>query len=197
MLEKTRQKHKALISATTLMVVMLVGIIVANVLVWQGHFRNRAEAAALTGSIAAVDQKIMDVPAPPDDLGARLETAQADLEAAETALPSSISRNDVIDYIIDLAADCGVEAIPIVIDGWSPESPGSSYSVLKLNVTLTGNLAGVTEMLAALQSSRYESLTISNLAIDREGAATSSGFGDDTPVKVGMNIAVYTSSPPT
>jgi hypothetical protein len=194
---KTKKKQKTLVSATALMAVLLVGIIVADVLVWQDHFRNRAEAAALNDQIAAVEQKIIDTPAPPVDLSARLEAAQADLAAAETALPAAINRNDVIDYLIRLANDCGVEAVPLIIDGWAPESPGSSYSVLKLDVTLTGTLAGVTQMISMLQSSWYQSLTISNLSVSRKGALTSSGFGDATPVTAGMNIVIYASSPPT
>jgi hypothetical protein len=197
MAEKTKKKYKALIPASVLAAVLLVGIVVANVLVWQDHLRNRAEAAALTDRIVAVDQKIIDVPAPPEDLAARLEAAQADLAAAETTLPASVNRNDVIDYIINLGLDCGVEAVPLIIEGWAPESPGSSYRVLKLNVTLTGTLAGVTQMLSALQASRYESLTISNLNVERQSTSASSGFNDVTPVKAGINIVIYTSSPPT
>ncbi len=196
MTEKTKKKPKIFTSPTIVMAVLLVGVVVANVFVWRDHLGDRAEADTLLGQIAAVDQKIAGVQASPDDLATKLEAAQAALAAAHTALPAAINRNDVIDYIIDLANDCGVEAVPLIIEGWAPESHGSPYTVLKLDVTLTGSLAGVTAMIAGLQDSIYESLTVTNLNVNFQGEATSSGFSDNTPVTAGMNIVLYASSPP-
>jgi hypothetical protein len=196
MTEKTKKKPKIFTSPIMVMALLLVGIVVANVFVWRDHFGNRAQADTLLGQIAAVDQKNAGVPAPPVDLDVRLDAAQETLAAAETALPAAINRNDVIDYIIDLANDCGVEAVPLIIEGWAPESPGSPYTVLKLDVTLTGSLAGVTAMIAGLQDSIYGSLTVTNLNVNFQGKTTSSGFSDDTPVTAGMNIVLYASSPP-
>jgi cytoskeletal protein RodZ len=196
MLEKTKKKRKIFISATLVMTVLLVGIIVANILVWQDHLGKRAGADTLTDQIAQVNQKIKEVPEPPDNLAARLEAAQAELKAAETAIPATINRNDVIDYIIDLADECQVEAVPLIVEGWIPQDAGAPYSALKLNVTVTGSLAGVTSLISGLQDSKYKSLTITNLTITRQNQpGVSSGFGDDTPVTVGMNIALYTYSP--
>jgi len=198
MQEKTKKKRRIFISATLIMTVLLVGIIVANILVWQDHLGKRAEADTLTDKIAQVNQKIKEVPEPPDNLAAGLEAAQAELRAAETVIPAIINRNDVIDYIIDLADKCRVEAVPLIVEGWIPQNAGAPYSALKLNVTVTGSLAGVTSLISGLQDSQYKSLTITNLTITRQNQpGISSGFGDDTPVTVGMNIALYTSSPAT
>lgn len=198
MLEKTKKKRKRFISVPLVIAILLVGIIVANIIVWQEHLRKRAEADTLTGQIAQVYLKIKEVPEPPDDLAARLETAQVELKAAETAIPAAINRNDVIDYIIDLADEFQVEVVPLIVEGWIPENAGGSYSALKLNVTVTGSLFGVTSLISELQESKYKSLNITNLTITRQNKpGVSSGFGDNTPVTVGMDIALYTYSPAT
>jgi hypothetical protein len=198
MLEKTKKKRKVIISVPLVITVLLVGIIVANILVWHDHLGKRAEANALTGQIARVNQKIKGVPVPPEDLAARLATAQAELKAAESAIPATINRNDVIDYIIKLADECQVDVVPLIVEGLIPQNTGASYSALKLNITVTGSLAGVTRLIAELQDSQYKSLTITNLTIARQDqSGASSGFGDATPVTVGMNIALYTYSPAT
>jgi hypothetical protein len=176
--------------------VLLVGVLIGAVLVWRDHLDNLAEAAALTGRVAEVNQKIAETPAPPSDLAAGLAAARDGLAEAGAALPAAIERNDVVDYIINLADKYRVEAIPLIVEGWSPESPGSPYNVLKLNVTVAGRLDGVTRLLVALQASEYPSLTISDLSVNRlDQPDNSTGFGDATLVTAGMNIALYTYTP--
>jgi hypothetical protein len=178
--------------------VLLVGILVGAVLVWHDRLDYRAKAAALASQIAVVNQKIAGTPAPPADLAAGLAAARAGLAEAEAALPASIAPNDVVDYIINLADKCRVEAVPLIVEGWSPESTGSPYNILKLNVTATGRLDGITNFISELQASEYTSLTISDLSIDRlDQPDNSTGFGDATLVSAGMNIALYTYTPVT
>jgi hypothetical protein len=195
MKEKAKQKKKMLYLATLGIVALLIGVIIAGTLVWRDHLGNRAEAAALAGQIAEINQKIKDTPGPPEDLEARLEKARDGLDAAENAIPAVIKRNDVVDYIIDLGEECQVEAIPLVVEGWVTEG---DYSALRLNVTVTGRLDGVTDFIAALEDSQYRSLTIGGLSLTcLDPTGGSAGFGDATPVAAGMNIAVYTYSSPT
>jgi hypothetical protein len=196
MLDKYWNNKKLRQSFISVISVLLLGVLVGVILVWHDHLSRCAEASALAGQIAEINQKIADTPAPPSDLAAGLAAARAGLAEAEAALPASIERNDVVDYIINLADKYRVEAIPLIVEGWSPESPGSPYNILKLNVTATGRLDGVTGLLAALQASEYPSLTISDLSITRvDSPDNSNGFGDATLVAAGMNIALYTYTP--
>jgi hypothetical protein len=196
MAEAAKKRDNKLYLANLVMVVLLVGVVVGGILVWRDHLGNRAQVAALNEQIAQVNQKIIDTPAPPADLEAGLASALAGLAAAETALPTAINRNDVVDYIIGLADACRVEAVPLVVEGWVPEGPGSSYSALKLSVTVTGSLSGVTGLISELQDSEYPSLTVTGLSVARlDRPGNSAGFGDDTLVTVDMNIALYTYTP--
>jgi hypothetical protein len=196
MVVKAGRKKKIVDLLTLVVAVLLAGVIVGGALVWHQDLADRAGANALAGQLAGVNQKIVDTPAPPADLEVGLAAARAEMAAAEAVLPAVIERNDVVDYLISLADKHRVEAVPLVVEGWSPQSPGSPYNILKLNVTVTGRLAGVTDFISDLQDSEYLSLTVTGLSVNRlDIPGSSSGFGSATLVTAGMNIALYTYTP--
>jgi hypothetical protein len=184
---------KGLLSATSIIIAALVIIIAANGVVWKNRLARSAEIDLLSGQLNQVSQNMTRAPAPPSDLEVRLALAKAGLTAAQTALPPEFNRNDVIDYIINLAKECRVEVLPISSQGWAVEKMGQSYPVLKLNGTITGSFTQANEFIYRLQNGKYQTLSVPEIAINRQSAAGGTGAfsGDNTTVTVRLNISIY------
>jgi predicted negative regulator of RcsB-dependent stress response len=105
---------KRIFSLTLLGVVTLVVIIVANVILWRNNEGKRVRIDDLNNEVSQVYQNIAGTPQPADDLESRLAAAEAELVAAQNVLPDTVNQNDVIDYIIEVAAECRVEVVPLV-----------------------------------------------------------------------------------
>ena len=188
-----KENKKGLLSVTSIIVAALVIVIVANGIAWQHRLVRSAEIAQLSSELAQVSHDMAKVPVPPADLVVRLALATAGLTAAQTALPPEFNRNDIIDYIINLAKECQVEALPISSQGWLVEKTGQSYPVLKLNCSLTGSFTQTNEFIYRLQNGKYETISVPDISITRQsspdGAAAFSG--DNTKVTVRLNISIY------
>lgn len=189
-------KKKRALSITTFGVIVLIAIIVvANIIVWKNHLDKRAQIDALNNEISRVYQRVKETPQPPEGLEARLETAKAELAAAQKALPDAVRRNDVIDYILSTAEECQVQIIPLVSEGWVTENTGQSYRVLKLHGTVTGSLEHATDFMTRLRDSKYPTMTITECTVERLNGPDISNPENGMQVAVNLNIALYTYSP--
>ncbi len=188
--ENKEKNEKRLLSATSLIVAALIIVIAANIVVWKNRLDKNAALDSLTGEIAQVSQEIKKMAVPAADLEARLAEAKAGLTAAQSVFPPEFNRNDIIDYIINLARECQVEVLPISSQGWLAEK--GNY-VLKLNSTLTGSFTKATEFISRLQYGRYETLVIPDISFIRQPGPASTGMfsGDDTMVTARLSISVY------
>jgi hypothetical protein len=190
---ETREKEKnkkGLFSATAIIMGALLIVIVANVVVWNNRLAKNAAVDSLTGEINQVSQQIQKIASPAADLEARLADAQAGLAAAQAVLPDEFNRNDIIEYIINLASECQVEVLPISSQGWTVEKDNS---VLKLNGTLTGSFTKANEFISRLQYGKYETLVIPDISLTRQDGPVGTGTfsGDGTTVSVRLSISVY------
>ena len=185
---------KRIFSLTSLGVILLVFVIVANVIVWRNNEDKRTQIDDLNSEISHVHQNIAGTPQPPDDLESRLAAAKAELAATQNTFPSAVNRNDVIDYIIGVAAECRVEVVPLVVVGWSPEKPGQSYRVLRFSGTVTGYLEDTNDFMTRLQEGKYPTLIITECSVQRINDADLSNPERNAQVTVDLSIALYFSS---
>jgi hypothetical protein len=185
---------KSLCPMTSVLTVALVVIVIASIVVWTNHFGKRSQADSLTGEIARINEGMQQMLVPPDDLEAEIESAQAALAAATEDFPVSINRNEVMDFIFDMADSCGVQVIPLVSEGWSDEEAGTSYRVLGFSGTVTGSMNDIINFIYELQNSSYETLTIRNVTITNQIGLYPDNptYYNDVPVTVSLSIAVYT-----
>jgi Tfp pilus assembly protein PilO len=191
-IEKVKNK-KRLVSATTIIVAVLILVIAANAVVWKNRLAKNSELDLLTGQIAQVSREIKNSPEPPANLQARLTEASANLTAAQTVFPVQFNRNDIIDYIINLSRECKVEVLPISSQGWVVEKSSQLYPVLKLNATVTGSFTQTNEFIYKLQHGKYMTLIVPEISITRQTSTESSGSfsGEKTAVTVRVNISIY------
>jgi hypothetical protein len=193
MVEKGK-KTKQLLSATSIIIAALVIVIAANGIVWKNRLDKGAEIDLLTGEIDRVSQETQKATVTTTDFESRLVEARAGLAAAQMVFPPEFNRNDIIDYIINLARECQVEVLPISSQGWAVEKVGGqSYSVLKLSGTVTGTFTRANEFISRLQNGKYETLLVPEISFTRQSAPVGTGTfsGDNTMVTVRLSISVY------
>lgn len=178
----------------SVLTVALVVIVIASIVVWFNHFGKRSQADSLTGEIARINEEMQQMVLPPDDLEAAIESTQAALAAATKDFPVSLNRNEVMDFIFDMADSCGVQVIPLLSEGWSDEEAGASYRVLGFSATVTGSMNDIANFIYELQNSSYETLTIRNVTITNKTGLYPDNptYYNDVPVTVDLSIAVYT-----
>jgi hypothetical protein len=73
------------------------------------------------------------------------------------------------------------------------EKLSQSYPVLKLNGTITGSFSRANEFIYRLQTGKYETLSVPEIAITRQSPPDSAGSfsGDNTMVTVRLGISIY------
>jgi hypothetical protein len=190
---ENKKNKKTLVSATTIIVALLIIVIAANVVIWKGRLDKGSEITLLNGEMAQVSHEINTTSGPLSDMEARLTAAQADLAAAQSALPERFNRNNIIDYIIKLSRQCQVEVLPISSQGWGVETAGQSYPVLKLNAIITGTFAQANDFIYKLQHGAYRALVIPDISVARQSAPEPSGVfsAEQTKVTVRLTISIY------
>ena len=188
-----KRNIKKLFSVTSVLIALLVIAIAANGVVWKDRLARSAEISLLNSELSQVSHNIAAAPAPPGDLQVKLAMATAALTAAQTAIPPEFNRNDAIDYIINLAKECQVEAMPISSQGWLVEKTDPSYPVLKLNTAITGTFTRANEFIYKLQHGKYPGLVVPEIGITRTSSPDNAGAfsGDNTKVTVRLNISIF------
>jgi hypothetical protein len=194
-MEQNNNKKKRRITWNLAGFFLLVIVIAANFYVWQARAADEAQMASLSANLAAVQQKINNVTEPANDLAARLAAAQAAYAATQTGFSTVVDRNEVVDYLLDVAEENSVEILPLTSEGWKTEQNGQKYNVLSITATVSGSLENVLNLIDSLHHGKYPTLAISNCIIHRENTSSPGFPGEDMQVKVDISIGIYTFVP--
>lgn len=157
-----------------------------------GYLKQRQAQKELTSQIADVTQILAQIPKPPQDLEQRLAVAQANLAAEQNAFPTRMNTTQVINTILELAADCEVKAIPLVTQPWSTEIVGEhDYSVFRLSVVAEGSLPQLLTFISKLENGEFDTLLVENLSVTAESNPSEEAV--TLPAAI-LNLAIYASS---
>jgi hypothetical protein len=190
-----RNNKTSMVSLTSIGVLVLVVVIAANVFFWKSNREKRAQINYLNNETSQIQQKTAGSPVISSNLDARLTSAKIGLAKAQSALPGAVNINDVFNYLIDVAEQSQVQAIPLVSEGTESGSANQPYRVTSLSVTVTGSLGNVMRYMAGLQGDIFPTLVITDCTIDKTEATDYSRPENDTQVMVNLSVAVYTASP--
>ena len=181
-------------STKSVLTVVHIVIVIASITLWVNHFGKRSQADSLITEITRINEETKQLVTPPDYLDREIKLARAALAAATDNFPVSLNRNQVMDFLLDMADSCGVQVIPLVSEDWSDEEAGVSYHVLGFNGTITGSMNDIANFIYELQNSSYETLTIRNVAITNQVGLypVNPTYYNDVPVTVSLSIAIYT-----
>jgi Tfp pilus assembly protein PilO len=183
-----------------LIIILALVLLVVYYLLGTDYQKQRRQHKSLASQIIETTQTLAQVPPIPTDLEARLTAVQADLDTIKKSFPSYTNGTSIINTILRLAEEVGVKAIPLVTQPWTAESiKGQGYSVFRLNLTVTGTFAQLTDFLSRLEKGKPETLVIEYLSVDRasEPSRGENDGGDRTQVNASLRIAIYALPPAT
>ena len=162
---ETKHNKKRLFSIALIGAMALIFIIVANLVIWNNHLGKQSQVDALTLELNQVNQQISQSPDPAANLESRLQAAKADLATAQEVFPSDVSRNDIIDFILNIAEASQVEILPLVSEGSVAASGGQPYIVMKFRGTVTGSLEHANDFMTRLHNGKYPTLMITGCTV--------------------------------
>ena len=174
-----------------LIIILVAALLAVYYLIGTDYLKQRRQNQSLASQISEATQALALVALPPSDLEQRLAAAQDGLDAAENDFAVDTNDTRIVNAILRLAEDTGVNAIPLTTQPWTTEKVADrNYSVFRLNLAVTGTFARVSSFLDRLESGEPGTLVIEYLSVEK--VPGSSGSGSDTgEVSADITIAVY------
>ena len=187
-------------SRKLLVAVLIIALLAVYYVVGTDYLKQRQESESLESRITESTRALALIPPPPADLETRLDEARNGLEAAKNAFPHQLNSTRIVDYILKLAVDAEVKAIPLLTQPWAVQSVGEKdYSILRLQVSVTGTYNRMEAFLVSLESGTYETLVMEYVIVDSTTTPFKGGgvYGDSVQVAANLEIAVYAQPPVT
>ena len=189
---KSNKKSGSLIK--WLWIIGIIGIIVANIIIWKNYFGEKSEIEVVQNEIELVNQQIAQAAQPPADLESALLKAQSSLAAALEVFPENIDRNDVVDFILSTAEACDVVMVPLVSEGLEVSDFGQSYLALQYSGTVIGKLSDATNFITMLRNGDYSTIVITECTVERMTALDSEVSGGEIEVNINLEFSLYATS---
>lgn len=194
-MEQNNNKKKSRITWNLVGLGLLFIVVAANFYVWKARVADEAQNVSLTGNLAALQQQIDKMPEGSAYLTAQLEAAQTAYDATQTGFPTEVDRNEVMDYLIDIAAENGVQILPLTSEGWRTEQKGQAYTVLTIKASVYGRLDNVLSLIDNLHHGKYSTLAITDCNIKRDVSASPGFPGEEMVVSADISLGIYTIVP--
>ena len=190
--DKNKKKSGSLIK--WLWIIGIIGIIVANIIIWKNYFGEKSEIEVVQNEITLVNQQIAQAAQPPTDLESALLKAQSDLAVALEVFPENVDKNDVVDFVLNTAEACDVVMVPLVSEGLVVSNIGESYLALKYSGTVIGKLSDATNFITMLQNGDYSTIVITECTVERMTALDSEVSGGEIEVTIDLEFSLYATS---
>ena len=175
--------------------IILISVILLVVygLLGMDYMKQNSEHEDLLSEIEEVEQSREAIPEPSTYWAEQLALTEATLAAEGQIIPSEINSSDVIEYILDLADDIGIKAIPLITQPWTEvHISNNEYSILRLDVGIQGAFALVKNYISRLESGEFQTLIVEDLIVNVDyGDGEEIYAGDATPVVASLNLAVF------
>lgn len=179
--------------------ILVIALLAVYYLLGTDYLKLQRDNEALASQITTEKDILAQIPPMPDDLEIRLNEAHIDLEDARKNFPENLNSTRIIDAILRLADDVGVNTIPLVTQPWTVEAiEGNSYSILRLNLAVSGTFEKIADFLEHLETGEMNTLVMEYIMID----SSETPFGGIVPegdipptVDAVFEVAVYSQPP--
>lgn len=174
--------------AITLIIVVL---LVVYGLLGMDYMRQGSEQERLLSEIEEVNQSREALPEASTAFAEMLAVIQANLATEYETIPSEVSSSDVIDTILSLAQEIGVDAVPLITQPWMEQHIGeNAYNIFRISVEIEGLFSQVREFVGRLEGGTFSTLVVERLIIDIVDDEDYGGGA--TPVVAILDLAVFT-----
>jgi hypothetical protein len=178
--------------------VLIVALLAVYYLVGTDYLKERRDKESLTSQVSQATQALALIPSPPADLETRLDGARTGLEDAQNVFPAQLNSTGIIDYILRLADDAGVKAIPLLTQPWEVQSvEENNLRILRLQISVTGTYNGMSSFLSRLENGEVETLVMEYVTVDSIAMPFKGGdiYGNSSQINARLEVAVYTQPP--
>ena len=181
-----------------LVAVLVIALLAVYYVIGTDYLQQRRDNESLASRIIESTQALALIPVPPADLETRLADARTGLEEVKNVFPEQLNSTRIIDYILKLADEVGVKAIPLLTQPWAVQPvEGKDYSILRLQVAVAGTYNEMFSFLNGLESGDYETLVMERVTVNGITTAFREGgtYGDSIRIDAQFEIAVYSQPP--
>ena len=181
-----------------LVAVLIIALLAVYYMVGTDYLKQRRDNTSLASRITESTQALALIPPPPADLEAQVADARTALDGAKNVFPEQLNSTRIIDYLLKLADEAGVKAIPLLTQPWAVQSVGGKdYSILRLQVAVSGIYNNMFYFLSGLESGDFETLVMERVIVNGitapfKGDGT---YGDSVRIDAQFEIAVYSQPP--
>jgi len=173
-----------------LVAVIILALLAGYYILGTGLLRENRRQSDLTAQVNNLTAQLAAIPAPAADLEERLSAARTGLAAVENALSGETKDTKIVDFILRLAQDTGVTAIPLATNPRAIEQiNGHDYSVFSMIFSVTGDFQHLQNFLKGLETSEISTLAVTKLQLQKASAEAGAILTTD------IDVAVYTFIP--
>jgi Tfp pilus assembly protein PilO len=177
-----------------LIALLIIALLAVYYILGMDYMKQRQEHEALAFQITTINQTLEQMSEPPQNLEQRLETAQERLSAEQNLFPSQLNSTEVVNSILELANQCGVDAIPLVTQSLSTEIVGeNSYNILRLSVAAEGSFSQLYSFVSQLENGEYQTLVVEDMTVTRVTPLSEdeTGFEETILYIASFDLAIY------
>jgi hypothetical protein len=173
------------------LVALLILAVLAVYLFWgTGYLRQNSQTKALLSQLSGLRAVLAMLPDIPTDVKERLATAKAELAAAENVFTGETDSTTIINTVLRLADEAGVNGVPLYSHPWAEEQIANRvFLVFHLSVEASGDFQQIQRYLELLESNGFKTMAVEYLKVVR------ASVNPDAVMTAELDIAVYTLTP--
>ena len=176
-----------------LIISLVAALLVVYYLIGTGYLKQRDEKDVMAAQIAETTAALALVPLPPADLDEQLADAEDSLWEVQDTFNIDTNDTRIVNRILRLADEQGVKAIPLSTQNWTLERIfDQDYSVLHIDMEVTGNFTQMVNFLYQLENSEPKTLILEELTVEKTSGCCLSENTIEGPITANIRIAVYT-----
>jgi Tfp pilus assembly protein PilO len=180
----SRKKGGVVSGLGVVTLVLGVAALVAVVVLAGFYFKRNSQRGALDSDIAETTEQLKDYDSK-EALQQRLEEARARLDQEKAFFPQELSSGDVLDSVLALASDSGVNVVSLNTQPAKEENRGEhTYSALFIDLEVQGSLQQLEKFLEGLEGGTMKTVALQEISL----------VGMDSSPSVSLEFYVYARS---
>ena len=175
-----------------LITILVIAVLVAYYVIGTGYMNQRNQKETLTAQISQANAALALIPLPPADLDEQLADAEDRLWELEETLDIDGNITRIVNSILTLAEETGVNAVPLSTQSWANEVyEDQAYVVLRIDLEVSGNFTQLVDFLNHLENGEPETLVLEHVNVEKDSGFFLLENPNEGPVDAKVRIAVY------
>ena len=128
-----------------------------------------------------------------EELELQLAQMGESLWAEMESFPLKMNSTVLIDDILKLADENGLQATPLITEPWSIGTVGEhDYNIFRFNLAVRGTFSEVVALVSKLEDGRFKTLVLEGVTVTVPEDSLGGSAEGSMPVEASLSLAVYT-----